>query len=101
MRDCLSRSRSRPEVSHDHRWHSLVAFVTAMLAAGLVAAAPLVMAALASGGGEGGLLNLGIEGMMLCGAFFGFYVAYQTGAAFGVSWPGLLPGCHSGCCSPS
>src|SRR5215218_9580380 len=53
-----------------------------MLAAGLVAAAPLVMAALGEAVGEkSGLLNLGIEGMMLCGAFFGFYAAYQTGAA--------------------
>ena len=58
----------------------LVAFFTAMLAAGLVAAAPLVMAALGEAVGEkSGLLNLGIEGMMLCGAFFGFYAAYQTG----------------------
>ncbi|MDF3018569.1 MAG: hypothetical protein K0R44_3794, partial [Thermomicrobiales bacterium] len=52
----------------------LIAFFTAMLAAGLVAAAPLVMAALGEAVGEkSGLLNLGIEGMMLCGAFFGFY----------------------------
>ncbi|MDF2762975.1 MAG: transporter permease, partial [Thermomicrobiales bacterium] len=60
----------------------LIAFFTAMLAAGLVAAAPLVMAALGEAVGEkSGLLNLGIEGMMLCGAFFGFYAANQTGGA--------------------
>ena len=67
----------------------MVAFFTAMLAAGLVAAAPLVMAALGEAVGEkAGLLNLGIEGMMLCGAFFGFYAAYQTGGAI---W-GVLAG---------
>ena len=60
----------------------LVAFLTAMLAAGLLAAVPLVLAALGEAVGEkAGLLNLGIEGMMLSGAFFGFYAAYQTGSA--------------------
>ena len=60
----------------------LLAFVTAMLAAGLVAAVPLVLAALGEAVGErSGLLNLGIEGMMLCGAFFGFLAAWQTGSA--------------------
>jgi ABC-type uncharacterized transport system permease subunit len=71
----------------------LVAFFTAMLAAGLVAAAPLVMAALGEAVGEkSGLLNLGIEGMMLCGAFFGFYAAYLTGSAV---W-GVLAGIGAG-----
>jgi len=60
----------------------LAAFVTAMLAAGLVAAVPLVLAALGEAVGEkSGLLNLGIEGMMLAGAFFGFLAAFQTGSA--------------------
>src|SRR5829696_1069881 len=64
-----------------------------MLAAGLVAAAPLVLAALGEAVGEkAGLLNLGIEGMMLCGAFFGFYSAYQTGSAI---W-GVLAGLAAG-----
>src|SRR4051794_25648491 len=64
-----------------------------MLAAGLVAAAPLVMAALGEAVGEkSGLLNLGIEGMMLCVAFFGFYAAYQTGVAL---W-GVLAGLAAG-----
>ncbi len=29
-----------------------------------------------------GILNLGIEGMMLMGAFFGYFVAYHTGSLF-------------------
>jgi simple sugar transport system permease protein len=70
-----------------------VAFVTAMLSAGLVAAVPLVLAALGEAVGEkSGLLNLGIEGMMLSGAFFGFYGAYQTG---GSVW-GVLAGIVAG-----
>ena len=69
------------------------AFLTAMLAAGLVAAAPLVLAALGEAVGErSGLLNLGIEGMMLAGAFFGFQAAYQTG---GSVW-GLVAGVAAG-----
>jgi simple sugar transport system permease protein len=72
---------------------SLVAFLTAMLAAGLVAAVPLVLAALGEAVGErAGLLNLGIEGMMLAGAFFGFYAAYETESAL---W-GVVAGMAAG-----
>ena len=71
----------------------LAGFLTAMLAAGLVAAAPLVLAALGEAVGErSGLLNLGIEGMMLSGAFFGFTAAYLTGSAV---W-GVLAGIAAG-----
>ncbi|MBA3450272.1 MAG: ABC transporter permease, partial [Chloroflexia bacterium] len=71
----------------------LVAFVTAMLAAGLVAAVPLVLAALGEAVGErAGLLNLGIEGMMLCGAFFGFLIAFQTGSAVAGVVAGIAAG---------
>ena len=71
----------------------LDAFVTAMLAAGLVAAVPLVLAALGEAVGEkAGLLNLGIEGMMLSGAFFGFYVSFQTEGSL---W-GILAGMAAG-----
>jgi simple sugar transport system permease protein len=70
-----------------------VSFLTAMLAAGLVAAVPLVLAALGETVGErSGLLNLGIEGMMLAGAFFGFTAAYQTGGSL---W-GVLAGIAAG-----
>jgi ABC-type uncharacterized transport system permease subunit len=71
----------------------VVSFLTAMLAAGLVAAVPLVLAALGEAVGErSGLLNLGIEGMMLAGAFFGFAAAYQTGGSL---W-GVLAGIAAG-----
>ena len=71
----------------------LGAFLTAMLAAGLVAAVPLILAALGEAVGEkSGLLNLGIEGMMLAGAFFGFHVSYQTEASL---W-GIVAGMAAG-----
>lgn len=57
----------------------VVDFLTALLAAGLFRAVPLTLAALGEAVGErAGLLNLGIEGMMLSGSFFGFWAAYRT-----------------------
>ncbi|CAN5754301.1 ABC transporter permease [soil metagenome] len=54
-------------------------FLTAMLATGLLRAVPLVIASLGDAFAQkSGLLNLGIEGMMLAGAFFGFHAAYRT-----------------------
>lgn len=71
----------------------LVAFITAIVAAALIAAVPLFLAALGEAVGEkSGLLNLGIEGMMLSGAFFGFYAAFQNNSA---AW-GILAGVVSG-----
>jgi simple sugar transport system permease protein len=68
-------------------------FLSAMLAAGLVAAVPLILAALGEAVGEkSGLLNLGIEGMMLSGAFFGFLAAYQSGGSL---W-GVVAGVAAG-----
>jgi general nucleoside transport system permease protein len=71
----------------------LVGFLSAMLSAGLVAAVPLVVAALGEAVGErAGLLNLGIEGMMLAGAFFGFLAAYQTNSAVAGMAAGIVAG---------
>lgn len=54
-------------------------FLTAMLATGLLRAVPLVIASLGDVFAQkAGLLNLGIEGMMLSGCFFGFHAAYKT-----------------------
>lgn len=57
----------------------LADFLAAMLAAGMLRAVPLVLASLGDAFAQrAGLLNLGIEGMMLSGCFFGFYAAWRT-----------------------
>jgi simple sugar transport system permease protein len=54
-------------------------FGAALLSAGLIAAVPLLLAALGETVAErAGLLNLGLEGMLLSGAFTGFYVALNS-----------------------
>ncbi len=64
-------------------------FITALLSAGLIAAVPLLLAALGEALTErAGLLNLGLEGMMLIGAFGGFYVALNSQSV----WIGLAAG---------
>lgn len=64
-------------------------FVTVLLSAGLIAAVPLLLAALGETFAErAGLLNLGLEGMMLMGAFGGFYVALNSRS----TWAGLVAG---------
>ena len=52
---------------------SVVDFAAVLLATGLLRAVPLVVAGIGEAVAErAGLLNLGIEGMMLSGAFFPF-----------------------------
>lgn len=68
-------------------------FITALLGSGLIAAVPLLLAALGETFTErAGLLNLGLEGMMLIGAFTGFYVALNSESI----WAGLLAGTGTG-----
>ena len=57
----------------------LTDFLSAMLATGMLRAVPLVLASIGDAFAQrSGLLNLGIEGMMLTGAFFGFHAAFRT-----------------------
>ena len=57
-----------------------MAFVTALLAASLRFATPILLAALGESFTErAGILNLGLEGVMLGGAFIGFLIVYSTG----------------------
>lgn len=57
-----------------------VAFLTALLTASLRFATPILLAALGEVFVErAGILNLGLEGVMLGGAFTGFLVIYATG----------------------
>jgi general nucleoside transport system permease protein len=60
-----------------------VAFLATLLAAGLRFATPILLAALGEIFTErSGVLNLGLEGVMLSGAFVGFLVILKTGNAF-------------------
>lgn len=64
-----------------------------MLAASMVAATPIALAALGELLAErSGVLNLGVEGMMLIGAV----VAFQTGTKTGNLWVALLVGSLAG-----
>src|SRR5256885_10598477 len=67
--------------------------IVPILAAAIAAGTPLVFAALGELVAErSGVLNLGVEGMMLVGAIAGF----STGAATGNLWLGALAGMAAG-----
>ncbi|MBM4430916.1 MAG: ABC transporter permease [Chloroflexi bacterium] len=62
-------------------------FLIGILAGGIRLATPYLYAALGETLGQrSGVLNLGVEGQMLMGAFFAFYVTLQTGNL----WLGVL-----------
>jgi general nucleoside transport system permease protein len=55
-------------------------FWASLLAAGIRIATPLLFASLGETVGErAGLLNAGVEGMMILGSIFGFYGAFESG----------------------
>lgn len=71
-------------------------FLTAFIVAMLVAAIPLMLASVGETIGEqSGVLNLGIEGMLLVGG----YCAFVTTLATGNFWLGLLAGTAGGIAS--
>src|SRR3954467_13040972 len=68
-------------------------FLTALLFGAVTAGVPLLLAGLGEQISEkAGVLNIGIEGMMLTGAYAGFLGAYQTGSL----WVGFLWGIGGG-----
>jgi simple sugar transport system permease protein len=68
-------------------------FLTALIAGGLLAAVPLLFASLGELISEqAGVLNVGLEGMMLFGAYAGFVVSLETGS----TWLGLGAGLVAG-----
>jgi simple sugar transport system permease protein len=79
-----------------------LAFLSALLTSGLRLAIPIFLAALGEIVTErGGVLNLGLEGMMLTGALAGFMAAYYAEQSFGAGWPlapwlGLAAGIAAG-----
>ncbi len=68
-------------------------FWTSVVAGGLLAGIPLMFTALGETISEqAGVLNIGLEGMMLLGAYVGFLGAYYGGS----SWIGFLSGIGAG-----
>lgn len=61
-----------------------ISVLTATLASGIRLAAPFLLAALGETIGQrSGVLNLGVEGVMLIGAFAAYYTVLQTGSTIG------------------
>jgi general nucleoside transport system permease protein len=68
-------------------------FLTALIAGGIVAAVPLMFTALGESVSErAGVLNIGLEGMMLLGGYLGFLGAYELHSM----WLGFLAGIAGG-----
>src|ERR1051326_8041820 len=81
----MRRPRQRPATAESAAWpmHDLLtdAFLTAFVTGTLLAATPLLLAGLGEQIAEkAGVLNIGLEGMMLFGAYTGFVAAYYTGS---------------------
>ncbi len=71
----------------------LLTFISNLLAAGVARGTPILFATLGEIVTErAGVLNLGIEGMMLLGAMSGYGISYMTGNP----WLGLIAGCLAG-----
>ncbi len=76
-------------------WETILsqAFIVGLLAAGIRVATPILLAALGEIISEkAGVLNIGIEGMMLIGAFAAFIGGYYSGSP----WLGLVAGAIAG-----
>ena len=66
---------------------TIVAIILGMIHSGIRLATPYIYAALGEMFSQrSGVLNLGVDGIMLMGAFFGFYAVFETGSP----WLGLL-----------
>ncbi|MFQ3356529.1 MAG: ABC-type uncharacterized transport system permease subunit [Paracoccaceae bacterium] len=69
------------------------AFISSLLTGAIVAAVPILLAGLGEQMSEkAGVLNIGIEGMMLMGAYLGFLLAFE----FSSIWLGFLGGMIGG-----
>ncbi|MFK5979428.1 MAG: ABC transporter permease [Rhizobiaceae bacterium] len=68
-------------------------FLSALLFGAITAAIPLLLAGLGEQMSEkAGVLNIGLEGMMIAGAYMGFLIAFNTGSL----WLGFLGGALAG-----
>jgi len=67
--------------------------IIAIVASGIRLAVPLLLASLGEMFGQrSGVLNLGVDGIMLLGAFSGYYLVLRTGNV----WVGLVAGAFIG-----
>src|SRR5207253_586798 len=81
--------------TQDERMSELLTrtFLTALISGGLIAGVPLMFTALGETISErAGVLNIGLEGMMLLGAYFGFLGTYYGHSV----WLGYLAGMAAG-----
>ena len=67
--------------------------LTVFFASALIAGLPILLAALGEQAAERtGVINVGLEGMMVAGAFAGFFAVWLTGSV----WGGFLGGVGGG-----
>jgi len=68
-------------------------FIVGLLATSVAAATPLLLAGLAESVSQRtGVINVGIEGYMLMGAFFGYLVSHYTGNVWVATLGGMVAG---------
>jgi ABC-type uncharacterized transport system permease subunit len=87
--DAADRAQIQPRLRGSDAVHGVFTteFAAALLTGAIVAGMPLLLAGLGETVSEqAGVLNIGLEGMMLVGAYAGFVVAHATGAI----WLGFL-----------
>src|ERR1700744_4270396 len=78
------------DTANEHLMSALLteSFLTALIAGAVTAGVPLLLAGLGEQISEkAGVLNIGIEGMMLAGAYLGFLAAFKSGSIL-LGFPG-------------
>ncbi|MEM7030926.1 MAG: ABC transporter permease [Chloroflexota bacterium] len=75
----------------------ILAIIVGVIHSGLRLATPFLYAAIGETFAQrSGVLNLGVEGIMLMGAYSGFYVVFQTGSPFLGLLAAIMVGCFMG-----
>ena len=78
----------------------LAILIISLIRSGIKMATPLVMTSIGEIFAErSGVINIGLEGMMLTGALGGMLGSYFTGSPWQVSWSVWAPGFYLPVCS--